>query len=49
MILSQKKIALSYNELCYILFEMLEKTPSDQSIVLATVAEIEKRKVPDTI
>ena len=43
MILLQKKIVLSYNELCYILFEMLEKTPSDQSIVLATVAEIEKR------
>jgi N-acetylmuramic acid 6-phosphate etherase len=49
MILEQKKIVLSYNELCYILFEMLEKTPSDQSIVMASVAEIEKRKVPDTI
>ena len=43
MILTQKKIVLSYNELCYTLFEMLEKTPSDQSIVLATVAEVEKR------
>jgi N-acetylmuramic acid 6-phosphate etherase len=45
MILTQKNIVLSYNELCYTLFEMLEKTPSDQSIVLATVAEIEKRQV----
>jgi N-acetylmuramic acid 6-phosphate etherase len=49
MILTQKKIILSYNELCYTLFEMLEKTPSDQSIVLATVAEIEKRKVHNII
>ncbi len=45
MILAEKKIVLSYSELCYTLFEMLEKTPSDQSIVLATVAEIEKRKL----
>jgi N-acetylmuramic acid 6-phosphate etherase len=43
MILVKKKIVLSYNDECYILFKMLEKTPSDQSIVLATVAEIEKR------
>jgi N-acetylmuramic acid 6-phosphate etherase len=43
MLLKEKKIILSYNELCHILFEMLEKTPSDQSIVMATVAEIERR------
>jgi N-acetylmuramic acid 6-phosphate etherase len=49
MILIEKKIVLPYNELCHTLFEMLEKTPSDQSIVLSTVAEIEKRKVQDTI
>ena len=43
MILKSKKIALSYNKICHILFEMLEKTPSDQSIVLVTVTEIERR------
>lgn len=43
MLLKNKGIFLSYNELCYILFEMLEKTPSDQSIVMATVSEIERR------
>lgn len=43
MILENKNINLSYSELSHILFEMLEKTPSDKSIVLATVAEIEKR------
>jgi N-acetylmuramic acid 6-phosphate etherase len=44
MLLKRKNISMSYNDLCYILFEMLEKTPPDQSIVVATVAEIEKRK-----
>lgn len=43
MILKNKSITLSYSELCHILFEMIEKTKSDESIVLATVAEIEKR------
>ena len=43
MILKSKSIEIPYNELCYTLFEMLEKTPSDKSIVLATVEEIEKR------
>jgi N-acetylmuramic acid 6-phosphate etherase len=43
MLLKTRNIVLSYNELCHILFEMLEKTPSDQSIVLVTVAEIERR------
>ncbi|MEI6050119.1 MAG: SIS domain-containing protein [Bacteroidota bacterium] len=43
MIIKNKNINLTYSELCHILFEMLEKTPSDNSIVLASVAEIEKR------
>lgn len=43
MLLKTKNIILTYSQLCHILFEMIEKTPSDQSIVLATVAEIEKR------
>jgi N-acetylmuramic acid 6-phosphate etherase len=43
MLLKNKNISLDYSELCHILFEMIEKTPSDQSIVLSTVAEIEKR------
>lgn len=43
MILKEKGISLSYEELCHILFMMLEKTPTDQSIVLATVSEVEKR------
>ncbi len=43
MLLKRNKISMSYDDLCYILFEMLEKTPPDQSIVVATVAEIEKR------
>jgi hypothetical protein len=43
MILSEKNISLSYGELCHILFMMLEKTPNDQSIVLATVEEVERR------
>jgi N-acetylmuramic acid 6-phosphate etherase len=41
LILKKKNINLSYSEVCYKLFEMLEKTPSDKSIVLATVQEIE--------
>jgi N-acetylmuramic acid 6-phosphate etherase len=43
MLLIRKNINMSYSELCYILFEMLEKTPPDQSIVMATVAEVERR------
>jgi N-acetylmuramic acid 6-phosphate etherase len=43
MILKSKGISLSYAELCNILFEMLEITPADHSIVMATVAEAEKR------
>ena len=43
MILRNKNINMSYNELCHILFEMLEVAPADNSIVLTTVSEIEKR------
>jgi len=45
MLLKNKNINLSYSYLCYILFEMIEKTPSDRSIVLETVAEIERRYI----
>jgi len=43
LILSQRNISLSYEETCHVLFEMIEITPGDQSIVLATADEIEKR------
>ena len=43
MILKSKNITLSYSEICYVLFEMLEVTPFDQSIVMVTVAEIERK------
>jgi N-acetylmuramic acid 6-phosphate etherase len=43
MILKNKKINLSYSTIAHILFEMIEKTPPDQPIVLETVAKIEKR------
>jgi N-acetylmuramic acid 6-phosphate etherase len=42
LILQNKKISLSYEDIAYILFDMIEKTPVDHAIVLATVAEIEK-------
>ena len=42
LILQNKKISLSYEEITYILFRMIEKTPVDHAIVLTTVAEIEK-------
>jgi len=45
MILKSKSIIRSYDEICYVLFGMLETTPSDQSIVIATVAEIEKHNI----
>ena len=44
LILRNKNITLSYDELALILFEMIEKTPADHAIVLATVAEIERRQ-----
>jgi N-acetylmuramic acid 6-phosphate etherase len=43
MLLVNKNITLSYNEICQILFAMLEITPADQSIVMTTVSEIERR------
>lgn len=44
LILKNKNINLSYDDLAYILFEMIEKTPVDHAIVLETVAEIERRQ-----
>ncbi len=44
MLLGNKNIFLSYSEICHILFYMMEKTPADQSIVVATVTEIENRE-----
>jgi N-acetylmuramic acid 6-phosphate etherase len=44
LILKNKNITLSYDDLAYILFEMIEKTPADHAIVLATVEEIERRQ-----
>jgi N-acetylmuramic acid 6-phosphate etherase len=40
MLLLEKGISLSYSKICHTLFMMLEKTATDQSIVLATVNEI---------
>jgi N-acetylmuramic acid 6-phosphate etherase len=42
MILQRKGIVLSYENLCHALFATLETTPADQSIVMATVTQIEK-------
>jgi N-acetylmuramic acid 6-phosphate etherase len=44
MILKNRNINMSYEEICYALFEMIEVTPTDSSIVLATVEEIGKHK-----
>lgn len=44
LILKNNNINASYSEICHALYEMLEKTPSDQSIVLATAGEIQRRK-----
>jgi N-acetylmuramic acid 6-phosphate etherase len=44
LILRNKNITLSYEDLAQILFEMIEKTPVDHAIVLATVAEVESRQ-----
>jgi len=43
ILLKNKNIMLSYSQICYILFEMIEKTPVDKSIVLETVEEIKRR------
>jgi N-acetylmuramic acid 6-phosphate etherase len=44
LILRKDKITASYSEICHTLYEMLEKTPIDQSIVLVTANEIKKLK-----
>ena len=43
LILKNKNIELPFNSLAHYLYEMIERTPADQSVVLATVMEIEKR------
>jgi N-acetylmuramic acid 6-phosphate etherase len=43
MILKRTNMSLSYTQICHILFEMIEKTPVDKSIVLETVEEIKRR------
>jgi len=43
LILRNKQIILPYDRICSMLFEMLEKTSTDKSIVLETVNEIENR------
>jgi len=43
MILQNKNISMKYDDIAYILFEMIEKTPVDRAIVLNTVEEILKR------
>jgi N-acetylmuramic acid 6-phosphate etherase len=43
LLLRNRNISVEYNDLCYLLFEMLEITPPDKSIVLATVEEAVKR------
>jgi N-acetylmuramic acid 6-phosphate etherase len=43
LILKTKNLDLTYSELAHAMFEMIEKTPADQSIVLATVNEIVSR------
>jgi len=44
LILKNNKINASYSEICHVLYEMLEKTPSDESIVLTTANEIQRRQ-----
>lgn len=43
LLLKNKNIELPFNTLAHYLYEMIESTPADQSVVLATVMEIEKR------
>lgn len=44
LILKNNKITASYIDICHALYEMLETTPSDHSIVLTTAGEIRKRE-----
>jgi N-acetylmuramic acid 6-phosphate etherase len=43
LILKNNRITVSYSEICHTLYDMLETTPSDHSIVLATAGELKKR------
>jgi len=43
IILKNDKITASYSEICHTLYEMLEKTPVDQSIVIVTAEKIKSR------
>jgi N-acetylmuramic acid 6-phosphate etherase len=43
LLLKNKNIELPFNTLAHYLYEMIESNPADQSVVLATVMEIEKR------
>jgi len=43
LLLNNMDISLEYDQICHILFEMLEITPADHSIVMATVDEIKSR------
>jgi N-acetylmuramic acid 6-phosphate etherase len=43
LLLKSNHMEMSYHDLAHILFEMIEKTPVDQSIVLSTVSEIVRR------
>jgi N-acetylmuramic acid 6-phosphate etherase len=43
MLLKDKNVKISYGQICHVLFEMIEKTPADKSIVLETVEEIGRR------
>jgi N-acetylmuramic acid 6-phosphate etherase len=43
LILKSDNIIASYSDICHALYEMLEKTPIDQSIVLVTANEIRNR------
>jgi N-acetylmuramic acid 6-phosphate etherase len=47
LILREKNISLSYDEICYVLFEVLDKISADQAIVVATVDEIVRRYKPE--
>lgn len=42
LLLKNKNIELPFNTFAHYLYEMIESTPADQSVVLATVMEIEK-------
>jgi N-acetylmuramic acid 6-phosphate etherase len=43
LILKNDNISVSYDEICYALYDVLEVMPPDQSVVLTTVDEIKRR------